>query len=584
MRFTSEYYPDIEDITAAQLAAARATVVALLAPAFPDVDLSAGTPTGDLVVAPLSMFLAADDEAHTRLMSDLDLDNVANGVIYSCEFVRRYLGNFAVYDVENAKATGLVRLTFSSGAARTVDRHLLFRFGGTDTFALRMASSVSSVVTLLSAGSQRSTSPDTYVLSQTSGTTWAVDLPLEGVMTAAVTAGAAGFVSAATVGLVGAAAAMDFLPGLQSASLSDLARAARRLSYAVNAGSRYGTTSMVLRNWPESLMVSPVVTGDAELTRTPPGSAMALQAPAVDLYYRSSRDLQTITQTFRLSYVTATVGAGTEERFRGIIPFLHRPSRITSLEWAGTTTTSLISARTIFSRSSVAALQGAQHCGTRFEDFYADITPTLEAGSLASSVPVLEDADGRYGLFTVTYLADPMLSVVAATLEAPDHTTPGVSLLVKSGPLVDVTSLSVTYQKEPGVRVLTGEAADRIAAAFNQAGYPDTLSQTAVHDAMSVAGAKRVVRIQCAATVRVTPASRKFIGAAMTDALPAIITDDWALASDPMTELTVTTPETLVPDTIVETAHADWLENWAATYRTVRHALSADSITFIETP
>jgi len=108
LSFTEEYYPSVDEIDADALAAARVEVVSFLQPLIPDVDLAPGTPTGEMIVSPLAMARAAADESRSRLMSDLDLANVADGIIYSCDFVRSYLGNFSVYDVENLRAFGLI--------------------------------------------------------------------------------------------------------------------------------------------------------------------------------------------------------------------------------------------------------------------------------------------------------------------------------------------------------------------------------------------------------------------------------------------------------------------------------------------
>ena len=586
LQFTDEYYPALSEISPEELAESREFVTRLLQPALLDVDLAPGTPTGDMVVSPLAAFHAASNVANSRLMSDLVMENVANGIIYSCPFVTAYLGNFAVYDVENLRSTGVVRLTFSSPAARTIQKAVRFRFGNTDDYELRVADSGSEGVYLLAAGTPHTGAADTYVLSQTSAVTWAVDVPLEGIMTAAVARGVSGTATEVDAELVGIVSAIEFLPGLPPASLKDLAKLARKAAFSLTAGSRASTKSLVLRNWPETVMVSPIVTGDVEMQRSAPGAAMILQQPAMDVYVRSARDLQRETQTVALRYVTSTLGAGTKASFRGVVGLLHRPSRIVSVEWSGSTTTTLVDNFVVYSRSASSPLYGSMHCGSRYEEISIDLTPLLDVND-TPLIPRTAGVDGddpiQYAMFTIVYDADPLLETMASTLEAPDHVPAGVSVLVKSGPLVLLDDLIISFTKQQGTRTTLTAARSAIVEYFRTAGYPDVFRQTALHDIMRAAGADRITAITCAGTISPGPASHRFLpditAPATTD-----LTADWLNRSVAVAPLPVTTVAGIVPSTIVneEVGAEDTPELWAATGRTVRYCIDPNSITFLE--
>ena len=592
MNFTQEYFPDLDDLTPAQLTAARAFVVSRMQVLFGDVDLSPGTPTGDGVISPLAAFVAASEVANGRLMSDLDLNNIANNIIYSCAFVEKYLGNFAVYDVSNLRAAGLVRLTFNTDKAYTLNRVMLFNFGGSDTYRLKVNDLDTESISIKAAGTPYDGSDDAYVLAQTSATTWSVDVPLEGTLTEAVTRGTTGYSTYIPTELVGIAAAIDFLPGVPSASIADLARMARNISHSMTAGSRAGIRAMIYRNWPESAMVSPVITGDTEMLRTVPGSAMILQQPAVDVYYRSARDLQIETQTVKLVYnATAPYGGVSGKRFRGAVSFLHCPSKILSVTWAGTSAVATVvpNGWKVFSRPTSLDFHGGGHFGTRYEEFYLDVEPTLNN----DQTTVIQKTDGdngeQYAYFTVTYVTDPLMVTVGAALESTDNAPPGVSVLVKSGPLVDLTSMTVTYYRKPGTRMVLTTAAAKIASYIASAGYPDVFRQTAVHDIMRVAGAERVVSIAVDGSILPSAASRMF----MLENEPAnFLAADWQRWSVAITQPDVHTVDAIVPtasiilnpDLTYGPTGSEFLTYgaWAASGRTVRCRIEPSNIIFVE--
>ena len=580
LSFTQEYYPSVEELTPEQITAAREQIVTALRPFMPDVDLTPGTPTGDFVVTPMAVYRAAAEEANNRLTSDLDLANVADGLIYSCEFVKAYLGNFAVYDVDNLRASGLVRLTFTSPLAREIDRTIRFQFNTEDDWALMVADPNATAITILQAGSAHNGQPDTYVLAQTTANTWAVDVPVEGVLSAPIEAGTAGAATEIATDLVGIAAAIKFMSGMPSASLPDLARMARKIAFSITAGSRASTKALVYRNWPESNMVSPVVPGDAEMQRMAALSPLGLQSPAVDLYFRSARDMQRVTQNIRLDYVNAT-NAPAAKVFRGVLPLLHRPSRILGIEWSGTSTESKVISYRVFSKSERADLFGSSHCGTRFESLYAQLVPVLDVSS-TPLIPLSQDVNGQYAIFTITYDCDPLLETVSSLLESPEYRPAGVDVLVKSGPLVLFEDLAITYVKKQGVKTTLNTARERIVEYLRTAGHPDDFRVTELYDIVRNAGVDKVLQLTASGQIMVSAANKLF-RVAVTSPLA---TADWDTPSDWLQVIPfVAVEEVAAPAIIINgpISPGGPTDIWAATNRTVRYATDPSSVRFIET-
>lgn len=578
LSFTEEYFPSLGELTAEQNADARAKTVASLQPAMPDISLVPGTPTGDCVVTIAGACRAAIDEATSRFMSDLNLDNVANGVIYSCNFVRAFLGNFAVYDVENLKAFGIVRLTFTSPEAREISRTVRFRFGTADDWSIKVAEPSSSVIDVLPAGSEHNGEPDTYILAQTSANTWAVDLPVEGILSAPIAAGTSGTATEVSADLVGLTSAIRFTSGIPSATLSDLARMARKVSASLTSGSRAATKSLIYRNWPETTMASPIVPGDVEMQRVAAGSALALVRPSVDIYFRSSSDMRRITQNIRLDYVEIPGGA---RRFRGALQPLHRPSRIVSAEWSGSTSESLIEGRTVYSKTGRADLYGSLHCGTRYETLYIELDPVIDNLDLPL-IPLSEDGGGaQYAIFTIVYDCDPLLETVSSLLESPEHRPPGVDVLVKSGPMLLVDDLTITYTKKHGTKTALSVARDKIVEYLRTAGHPEDFRVTVLHDIVRNAGAGGIVSVTSHGRIFVSAADRLF-RSSVTD--PMDVTN-WINNSDffhvpTLSNLTaVANPNTIISGEISAGGPPD---AWAATRRTVRYVTDPQNVKFVE--
>lgn len=598
LSYTTEYYPNLDELSQQQLDSARAFVVQKLREKFADVDLSPGTVTGDQVVAPLSEFIAAADLAFSRFMSDLDLGNVADGVIYSCPFVEGFLGNFSVYDDSNLQSIGIVRLTFSSDESVLFARNITFRFGDSAEFKIRFGSEHGEFFEVLPSTSTAPIRDDKVVRVQTSDTTWAVDIPVTGTMPDSVTAGTVGTINKIFPTLAGIVAVTDFIRGATPTSLPELARMARRIYHSMSANSRYGIRSTVYHHWPETAMVSPIMPNDLEMQRGAAGTALGLPDTAVDIYFRSSRDLLPQTQTVLLRCTTTASQNGTPGniRFRGKLPLLHSPSKIISVKPVGVTDPTAVSNVAIYSRPTSMNIPYGLHFGTRYEEFYADITPKLTGGVPIiplSAVYADTSVDYYYAAFEVEYETDPLFKAVAAHLESPDQTAAGVSTVVHSGPLVDIDTMTIYYHRRPGVKMLLNPALEKIVEYAKKAGYPEVFTPAAIHDIMKVAGASMVASISVVGNIEATPSDRWF-AYDESFSIEGSIDADWYLNSyeSRPAALVATTVVGSLSDMSPEFVSIDMIPNGAdtshrgltsvMTKRTVRYRIEPTGINFVE--
>lgn len=566
LSFTTEYLPQLEDLSDEQLLTARSLVVEWMSSNFTGVDSSPGTVFGDGVVTPIAGMLAAVQEATRRMLSDMNTANVADGRIYSCEFVRRFLANLGVYDVDGAKTSGILRLTFDADASLTIPGRVRFLINGSQ-FSVRIPVGMTEIQ-LLQSGSMVVSEND-YVLRQTSVNTWAVDIPIEATETAsAADSGTSASVSETVAGLRAATLVTPLAPGNPPASLSALARFAQRATAASNSVTKDGIRSLILRMWPYSSMVAVFNDSDPESTRSVAGGPLALSAPAVDVCYRSSADMSVISQTIRLDFYLLN---GTTPRFRGALQLLHRPSKIVSVIQNGGGNENLVSAAVCYSfNAAPARFAGHDYFGSEHEGLLLDVHPALLSG--ASRIRTITDSSGTYAWFTVTYLADPWLSSVTRYVEADSRRIPGVDVMVRGGPLVELTNLTITYTKTPGVKMAA--AAQNIASMVNASGYPSPLRALSLADLVRAAGAASVNNITATFAARNTPADKLLLD----EFPPADAYEFWGSEWNAL-DAAELTGSAVNQFSISETAYA---EGWSVTERNARFYVKPENVNLVE--
>jgi len=133
------YFPDLEELEKQDIARARIKVVDMMRRHHPELDFAPGSVLGDLLINPMTTFVAGMETAMGRFMSDLDLENVANNIIWNCPFVEGYLGNFSVYAHETLQGSGVIQLVFTKDEEVTLDRGVRFAFSdGADVYYLKL--------------------------------------------------------------------------------------------------------------------------------------------------------------------------------------------------------------------------------------------------------------------------------------------------------------------------------------------------------------------------------------------------------------------------------------------------------------
>lgn len=490
--FINTYFPDVADIDAATLQSVRQRLDTFLKAKYPDLDTRPTSVFGDLGLSPFAYLVAGQEIATGRFMSDLDLEQVAKGVIYNCDFVKAYLKNFATVDQTTLQSSGVIRLIFCADGSYTIDRRARYLFGTGNEFTLRLPHP--GVLDILSSGSIPAPFTNQYVLKQISETEYAIDIGVVGTMTTQVVSSTPGTTDY-TVGLADLTTILsvtNFDFGLPVESLPVLAAKTREAFYTATMTSRSGARNYLSREFPDLASISPILPGDTAALRASV-NALGVANGKMDICVQSRNFSTPVIQTIKLVY------SSTGNAFYGALPVIEVPQTISSIQYAGDTTIELghkgptgdiiiLSQSTNFAKAPL--LTSAYSV---YENYWLKIgMPSVSGSDLIT--PTINNSE-QYAYFNITYAADPLVKVVSDTLASADLTPIGVDILVKGFTPIVINSLVITYTKKPGVTMALDTARTEIYNYFSQLGYNKVYSASKIYDSMFYAGAEDVVSI-----------------------------------------------------------------------------------------
>lgn len=560
----SVYLPAIADIPADRVLAARAALANYIAAQWPDLDTRPGSVDGDLRLTPFAYLMAACEIGSERVISDLDLEQIANGVIYSCPVAQAFVNNFYPASSSAGMAAGVVRFTFSKNLAVSMDQKVMILFGTASVFAMMLAAYGS--LEILPVGSVRR-SPNQAVLVAT-GSSYFVDIPVVGVMPSPVVAGDTASIDKLPANLTSITATSDFFSDTGSVSLSKQAAMAKNQMYSASLTSRGGAVSLVRSKFPDVAGVSAVVSGDVEMLRDTI-NPLGFRDGRLDVMAKTGKAYASSTLLVWLPYNEAN------EKFVGRIGFPDVPIFIDSI--TSQSSPGVVLSKKLYSRSLDPARAPLATCAySTLEDIWAAID--MPRGSDTLPLIQKELVDSTFGAwFVVSYRSDPAVKKVEAALGTQDAKPIGVDVLVKRFVPVVISSLVVDYAKASGKQVNITQAKNEILAMFASLYFPDVYMDSYIGDSMLYAGALGVKRLSCVADVKWSVAD-VFLPAS-APALDVNFDAADAAALAPPT-VSFTTPSALVPDFIdpqLGTANATLV---ALGSRNVGYILDTDNIDF----
>lgn len=489
MDFISTYMPAFVELQPTTIADTRDRLERFARAGWPDLDTSPNTVLGDLILTPQAYQIAAIEEGMDRFMSDLNLGNVANDIIYNCDFVEQYLKNFATDQSTILRASGTVRLVFVADKNYMLDRSVRFSFRDA-VFSIYLPNN--GPFTIYRTGSTVADGENGTVLKDSGSGVYFADVPVLGNSgESTVTTGTAGLISIEIPELGSISALADFNPGTDEATLPKLAQRTRETIYAASLNTRNGAVRYVKDICPFVESIYATHNGDREMVReyhNPWGTSTG----CLDIYARSQSYDFTETQNVKL-YLS-----NDKTKFEGPFPYVGQPYYIESVTHAGYNQPQLAYKITSTNTRNLGALAAY----TKFEklDLEVDNMTDENGGSLFT---VNIDAEGKkYAYFIVTYHTDPMLPSIGSTVENADYLPINTSILMRGFIPVVIERFEVVYVKKPGVVPLLDEAKDAIKIYLGKLGAPDVYSEASIAQIMAEAGVKYMKDIRVKAHVQ----------------------------------------------------------------------------------
>ena len=491
--FISTYVPAFVELTAEEVSDCRERLSVLFSSMFPDIDTAPNTVTGDLILTPQAYQIAALEKGMDRFMSDLDLSNVANGTIYNCDFVSRYLNNFAVANEYELRSSGVVRLVFTEDQQYLLDRGQQFRISDR-IFSIYLPNN--GPFTIYPVGTDVPPGENGVTLVDGGDSSYFADVPVVGHDSSDVEidAGVPVELSGDPIQYLGAANTLiPFNKGVENNSLESLAERTRNTIYSASLNTRNGAIRYVKAACPFVDSVYAIVTGDPEMLRG--FNALGAAEGCMDVYVRSKSYAFQEVQTVRLYY------DDTKEAFEGEFHYTGQPYYIDSISQVGLNSITYRNIKHTITAVNEAEL-GARGSYTKAEKLFITIPDQVVAGESLFQSHVDSTTGKRYADFVVTYHTDPLLPSIAATLHNTDYTPVNVSLQARGFIPVIIKKFNVRYVRKDGVVPDLVTAEQDIRNYIDGLGAPDAYADSEISRIMGEAGVKYMAGIDVYATVQ----------------------------------------------------------------------------------
>lgn len=323
----TDYLPQVEEISDETLLDVRGRIETYLRSRYADsLDMSPNSVFGDLILGPLAYLVASFEMAASRIFSDIDLANVAEGQIYNCDFVKEYLENFGLAQRSTTPATGVVQVSFSEPGEYILDASTSFLFtseGKDFVFEMADVTDYLHVVYELADGAE---SENVKQLNRLDESEYVVNIPVIGPAGVSILKNTECQSSISIAQVTEVKSITDFDPGMLPENVMELANKTRNTYYAASLTSRNGCLSFLLQTYPELRGVSPVVSGDPEIIRTTE-NLFGVRQGVMDIFVKSKRNFITDYATVPLAYNPTT------DKWQGLLPTPQGPPvRITDVK------------------------------------------------------------------------------------------------------------------------------------------------------------------------------------------------------------------------------------------------------------
>lgn len=491
--FLNTYIPETAELSQQDILDVRSTLQDYLSVQFPDIATQPGTVLGDLVITPQSYLLTAVDKGLDNITSDICLQNVADGNIFNCDFVKLYLNNFGIKDILSKPITGVVRLVFSENKQYVLNRSTQFKFNDT-IFSIYLPNDGDFYCEPSSTVLQSGINGDN--LKDTGSGEWFCDIPVISNHNSNldIAAGEEAYINTIIPELKQAYALDKFYGGSYNISLSDLARLTQTTSYSASLNTRAGTVMYVNKFCPFITNVFAVRSGDRELIRSYK-NGYGISFGCMDVFLRSQSYQFTETQQVKVTLDESG------EWLEGQWDYVGQPYHLESITHPSIPLKD-IEDREIISTSDQSLALGALAAYTKHENIQIRLKNLKDEVGNSLFNLTLSDDGARYTYITVRYQTDPMFKYAQQCIENIDFAPVNTNIMVRGFIPVIIKQFKVIYVRKPGVIPNLDEALDEIKVYLGNLGVPNQYSKAEIAKIMHEAGVSYIKDIQVDAYIQ----------------------------------------------------------------------------------
>lgn len=522
IKFIDTYMPAAAEIPQETLYDTRERLSSYFELATPGVETNPNTVVGDLIVTPQTYMLAAIEEGLNKFANDLDLGNIANGNINNCKFVAEWLKNFSIDSTDKLRASGVVRVTFSSPSTVVLDRNTKFTLSDI-LFTMHLPNI--GPFTIYSPGTERPAGENGTVMIDAGDGTYFADIPVLGELNLSSTEeeeepeeeedteeedteeaaeeeetiepdvkkGAAATVSPSIPGSMEVYALSDFDPGSEIVSVKDLAKRARTTLHSASLNTRNGAINYVTILCPFIDCIYATHNGDREMLReyhNPFGIAMG----CLDIYVRTKSYNFTEEQTVVL-YLNDD-----ETAYEGEWHYVGQPYHVESVTNDNVDLPTVDYSITSKNDKGLGAIAAY----SIHERLFLSVPEYTDENGDSVYAPVMDESGRFSAKFTIKYQTDPMFAAVASSVECEDNRPVNTNILVRGFIPIIIYKFEVVYVRTPGVVPDLDLARKKIKEYMGNVGAPYVYTDAVIAMIMKECGAKYMKHINLQAKIQWT--------------------------------------------------------------------------------
>lgn len=316
--------PKEDEIEKVRLESVQGRLVTLLRGQYPDMDVSPNSVFYDNVLRPMAYIVAGFEQAADCVMSDLDLEQVVAGNICDCDFVMDYLETLGVkMNNTDTPSISTIRVTYNTDTLKTIQNSARFVFA--DTVVVRPLTVLSTGITVLPSDAlTEDNAQNIFRLNKDVNSSFFVDIPVYGVGFSELDiTGLSGSTDVDDSSIVSVKAVSPLTVFTEETTIQSLAEKAQKTFPSSALTTRSSAVSFFVNKFSNLAGVSPVMTGDKEMTRGNT-NLFGVTRNAVDLYpkgksfVRKAEAVITVTQD----------NSGSSPMWKGRLALPHTPVRI----------------------------------------------------------------------------------------------------------------------------------------------------------------------------------------------------------------------------------------------------------------